>query len=60
MSSRLRIGAAASEHGRAETDSRAWLRVLRGAGPERDEAVGRLHEPLVRAARLAETGRGKG
>ena len=52
MDSRLPISAAVSDPSRAETDSRAWLRVLRGAGPERDEAVGRLHELLVRAARF--------
>jgi RNA polymerase sigma-70 factor (ECF subfamily) len=52
MGARLPISAAASDAGSAETDSGAWLRVLRGAGPERDEAVGRLHELLVRAARF--------
>jgi RNA polymerase sigma-70 factor (ECF subfamily) len=52
MGSRLPISAAVSDPSRAEADSLAWLRVLRGAGPERDEAVGRLHELLVRAARF--------
>jgi RNA polymerase sigma-70 factor (ECF subfamily) len=52
MGSRLPTSAAASDPGRAETDSRAWLRVLRGSGPERDKAVERLHELLVRAARF--------
>jgi RNA polymerase sigma-70 factor, ECF subfamily len=52
MGSRLPISAAVSDPSRAETDSRAWLRVLRGAGAERDAAVGRLHELLVRAARF--------
>ena len=52
MGSRLPISAAVSDPSRAETDSRAWLRVLRRAGPERDEAIRRLHELLVRAARF--------
>jgi DNA-directed RNA polymerase specialized sigma24 family protein len=52
MSARLPISAATSEPDRAETDSREWLRVLRGSSSERDEAVGRLHELLVRAARF--------
>jgi RNA polymerase sigma-70 factor (ECF subfamily) len=52
MGARLPISAAVSDPSRAETDSRAWLRALRGAGPERDQAVGRLHELLVRAARF--------
>jgi RNA polymerase sigma-70 factor, ECF subfamily len=51
MSSRLPISAAASEPERAHADSRAWVSALRGPGPERDEAVARLHELLVRAAR---------
>jgi RNA polymerase sigma-70 factor, ECF subfamily len=52
MDARLPISAAVSDPSGAEADSRAWLRVLRGVGPERDEAVGRLHELLVRAARF--------
>jgi RNA polymerase sigma-70 factor, ECF subfamily len=51
MSSRLPISAATSEPDRAQADSRAWLSALRGAGAERDAAVGRLHELLIRAAR---------
>jgi RNA polymerase sigma-70 factor (ECF subfamily) len=33
-------------------DARAWLRALRASGRERDAAVARLHELLVRAARF--------
>jgi RNA polymerase sigma-70 factor, ECF subfamily len=51
MSSRLPISAAASEPARAEADSRAWLSALRAPGVEREEAIARLHELLVRAAR---------
>jgi RNA polymerase sigma-70 factor, ECF subfamily len=35
-----------------DPESRDWLRSLRSDGPERDEAVGRLHELLLRAARF--------
>jgi RNA polymerase sigma-70 factor (ECF subfamily) len=35
-----------------DDESRAWLRSLRAAGPERDEAVARLHALLLRAARF--------
>ena len=52
MSSRLPISPAASEPDRAQADSRAWLNALRARGAERDEAIGRLHELLVRAARF--------
>jgi RNA polymerase sigma-70 factor (ECF subfamily) len=52
MSSRPPIGAAAGEPDRAQADSRAWLDALRTPGVERDEAIGRLHELLVRAARF--------
>jgi RNA polymerase sigma-70 factor, ECF subfamily len=41
---------------RAEPDSRWWLTVLRADGPEREEAVARLHELMLRAARF-EVGR---
>jgi RNA polymerase sigma-70 factor, ECF subfamily len=51
MSFRLPIGAAAGEPGGAQLDSRAWLDALRGSGAERDEAIDRLHELLLRAAR---------
>ena len=36
----------------ADLDSQRWLRDLRSAGAEREAAVGRLHELLVRAARF--------
>jgi RNA polymerase sigma-70 factor (ECF subfamily) len=52
MSSRLSMSAAESEPDRAEADSRAWLSALRAHGPERDEAVARLHELLLRGARF--------
>jgi RNA polymerase sigma-70 factor, ECF subfamily len=52
MSSRLPMSAAESEPDRAEADSRAWLSALRGHGADRDEAVARLHELLLRAARF--------
>jgi RNA polymerase sigma-70 factor, ECF subfamily len=52
MSSRLPMSAAESEPDRAEADSRAWLSALRGEGAERDGAVARLHELLLRAARF--------
>ncbi len=47
--------------GRAALDeeSRAWLDALRSDGPEREEATGRLHELLLRAARF-EVNRRKG
>jgi RNA polymerase sigma-70 factor (ECF subfamily) len=35
-----------------EPDSEWWLTVLRADGPERDEAVARLHELMVKAARF--------
>ena len=52
MSSRLPMSAAESEPDRAEADSRAWLSALRSTGAERDEAIARLHELLVRGARF--------
>jgi RNA polymerase sigma-70 factor, ECF subfamily len=52
MSSGMAIGASTSEPGRAQADSRAWLGALRATGAERDAAVGRLHELLLRAARF--------
>jgi RNA polymerase sigma-70 factor, ECF subfamily len=51
MSSRLPTSAATSEPTRAEADSHAWLQALRAPGAEREEAISRLHELLVRAAR---------
>jgi RNA polymerase sigma-70 factor (ECF subfamily) len=35
-----------------DAESREWLRTLRAVGRERDEAVARLHELLLRAARF--------
>jgi RNA polymerase sigma-70 factor (ECF subfamily) len=52
MSSRLPMSAADSEPHRAEADSRAWLSALRSHGADREEAVARLHELLLRAARF--------
>ncbi|MGH2761863.1 MAG: RNA polymerase sigma factor [Thermoleophilaceae bacterium] len=52
MSSRLPISAAIVEPGRAQADSREWLDALRSPGTERDDAIGRLHELLARAARF--------
>jgi RNA polymerase sigma-70 factor (ECF subfamily) len=40
----------------ADAESRAWIAELRSAGPERDQAIGRLHALLFRAARF-EVGR---
>ena len=37
-------------------ETEAWLTALRGSGPERDRAIGRLHALLLRAARF-EVGR---
>ena len=52
MSSGTATGASTSEPDRAQADSRAWLEALRATGAERDAAVGRLHELLLRAARF--------
>jgi RNA polymerase sigma-70 factor, ECF subfamily len=52
MSSRLPMSAADSEPERAQADSRAWMSALRSSGTERDEAIARLHELLLRAARF--------
>jgi RNA polymerase sigma-70 factor (ECF subfamily) len=38
--------------GPPDEESRAWLSALRAEGRVRDEAVGRLHELLLRAARF--------
>ena len=35
-----------------DRESREWLDSLRGSGRDRDEAVARLHELLLRAARF--------
>jgi RNA polymerase sigma-70 factor (ECF subfamily) len=52
MSSGPPISAAASQSEREQPDSRKWLSALRGMGDERDAAVRRLHQLLVRAARF--------
>jgi RNA polymerase sigma-70 factor (ECF subfamily) len=52
MSSRLPISAAESPPDRTQADSQAWLSALRTPGGEREGAVARLHELLVRAARF--------
>ena len=51
MSSRLPMSAAQSEHGDALADSSAWISALRHP-VERDRAIARLHELLLRAARF--------
>jgi RNA polymerase sigma-70 factor, ECF subfamily len=51
MSSRLPMSAAASENGDALADSSAWISALRDPA-ERDRAIARLHELLLRAARF--------
>jgi RNA polymerase sigma-70 factor (ECF subfamily) len=35
-----------------DSESRAWVSALQASGPRRSEAVGRLHELLLRAARF--------
>jgi RNA polymerase sigma-70 factor (ECF subfamily) len=42
-----------------EAEARAWLGALRATGAERDDAIRRLHELLLRAARF-ELGRRRG
>jgi RNA polymerase sigma-70 factor (ECF subfamily) len=37
---------------RFDDESQEWLRALRASGPERDDAVARLHALLLRAARF--------
>ena len=41
-----------------DPESRRWLEELRADGPAREEAVGRLHALLLRAARFEATRRG--
>ena len=41
-----------TEAGPLDDESREWLRGLRAAGPEREEAIDRLHALLLRAARF--------
>jgi RNA polymerase sigma-70 factor (ECF subfamily) len=43
---------AAGASGDAERESQAWIADLSGDGPDREEAVARLHELLLRAARF--------
>src|SRR5215218_4132558 len=45
-------GAAADSREAGAADSRAWIDELRSEGPQRDEAIGRLHALLLRAARF--------
>jgi RNA polymerase sigma-70 factor (ECF subfamily) len=45
--------------GRADDESREWLRRLRSHGPERDEAIAELHDLLLRAARYEVGRRGR-
>jgi RNA polymerase sigma-70 factor (ECF subfamily) len=42
----------AGELARPDAESRAWVTALEASGRGRDEAVGRLHELLLRAARF--------
>jgi RNA polymerase sigma-70 factor, ECF subfamily len=51
MSSRLPMSAADSEHD-ALAHSEAWLSALRHPGAERERAIARLHELLLRASRF--------
>ncbi len=51
MNSRLPMSAADSEHDDALADSSAWISALRDP-VERDRAIARLHELLLRAARF--------
>ncbi|MGH2943619.1 MAG: RNA polymerase sigma factor [Solirubrobacteraceae bacterium] len=44
--------AAASPPGALDAESRRWLDALSGTGHAREEAIGRLHELLLRAARF--------
>jgi RNA polymerase sigma-70 factor (ECF subfamily) len=41
-----------SEVARPDAESRAWVKSLQASGRGRDEAIGRLHELLLRAARF--------
>jgi RNA polymerase sigma-70 factor, ECF subfamily len=41
-----------AELGRPDAESRAWVTALRASGPGHDEAITRLHELLLRAARF--------
>ena len=52
LATSLPMSAADSEPARPQADSRAWLSALRSPGAERDDAVARLHELLLRATRF--------
>jgi RNA polymerase sigma-70 factor (ECF subfamily) len=47
-----RLSSAAGDREVIAADARAWLGALRAQGMERDQAVARLHELLLRAARF--------
>jgi RNA polymerase sigma-70 factor (ECF subfamily) len=46
------VKSASADRSGLDEDSRRWLEALRGDGPEREEAIARLHELLLRAARF--------
>jgi len=48
----------AASAARTDAETAEWVRVLAGAGPERDEALVRLHAMLVRIARAEVARRG--
>jgi RNA polymerase sigma-70 factor, ECF subfamily len=48
----------AASAARTDTETAEWVRVLAGAGPERDAALVRLHAMLVRIARAEVARRG--
>jgi RNA polymerase sigma-70 factor (ECF subfamily) len=52
QSSRLAVATAADASTCGDAESQGWLSALRGTGPERDAAVARLHDLLLRAARF--------
>jgi RNA polymerase sigma-70 factor, ECF subfamily len=45
-------GSTPRARGRPDDESRDWLRRLRAHGPEREQALGELHDLLLRAARF--------
>ena len=49
---RRSVGAAAAPAGLPDAESREWLAGLRASGARQDEAIGRLHALLLRAARF--------
>jgi RNA polymerase sigma-70 factor, ECF subfamily len=52
MSTPASTNAATGAPADAQMESRAWLSALRGTGAERDQAMARLHELLLGAARF--------